>query len=104
MVLTTYPEAIYGAKPVGRRVAGSVPAGIGFDVGELLVTDESPTLNLKDWEGRMGVADPQEARRLVRPIPCPTRSRGCTCYQRTQGPRADGLGKTGWSAPGLTES
>ena len=35
--------------------------GIGFDVSEFLVTDESPTLNLKEWKAEWGALDPQEA-------------------------------------------
>ena len=46
MVLT-YAEAITGAKPVGKTVAVIGAGGIGFDVSELLVTDDSPTMNLK---------------------------------------------------------
>ena len=53
MVLT-YAEAIYGVKPVGKRVAVIGAGGIGFDVSELLVTDESPTLNLKEWKAEWG--------------------------------------------------
>ena len=51
--------------------------GIGFDVSEFLVTDESPTLNLKEWKAEWGAADPQEARgALTTPIPAPGRARG----------------------------
>ena len=46
MVLT-YAEAITGAKPVGKSVAVIGAGGIGFDVSEFLVTDYSPTMNLK---------------------------------------------------------
>ena len=96
MVLT-YPEAIYGVKPVGRRVAVIGAGGIGFDVSELLVTDESPTLNLKDWKAEWGVVDPQEARgALVPPIPA-SPAREVYLLQRTKGPQGKRLGKTtGW--------
>ena len=96
MVLT-YPEAIYGAKPVGHRVAVIGAGGIGFDVSELLVTDESPTLNLKEWKAEWGAADPQEARgALVPPIPAPA-AREVYLLQRTKGPQGRKLGKTtGW--------
>ncbi len=57
MVLT-YGEAITGVKPLGKRVAVIGAGGIGFDVSEFLVTDSSPTLNLKDWKIRVGGGRP----------------------------------------------
>ena len=70
MVLS-YAEAIMG-KPVGKTVAVVGAGGVGFDVSEFLVTDESPTLNLKEWKAEWGAADPQEARgALTTPIPAP---------------------------------
>ena len=38
----------------------SSPGGIGFDVSELLATDESPTLNLKDWRAEWGAPAPHD--------------------------------------------
>src|SRR6478609_1613915 len=95
MVLS-YAEAIMG-KPVGKTVAVVGAGGIGFDVSEFLVTDESPTLNLKEWKSEWGVADPQEARgALTTPIPAPA-AREVYLLQRTKGPQGRGLGKTsGW--------
>jgi 2,4-dienoyl-CoA reductase (NADPH2) len=96
MVLT-YAEAITGAKPVGKSVAVIGAGGIGFDVSELLVTDESPTLNLKEWKAEWGAADPQEARgALTTPSPAPP-AREVYLLQRSKGPQGRGLGKTsGW--------
>jgi 2,4-dienoyl-CoA reductase (NADPH2) len=96
MVLT-YAEAITGAKPVGKTVAVIGAGGIGFDVSELLVTDESPTLNLKDWKAEWGAADPWEHRgALTTPIPAPP-AREVYLLQRTNGAQGEGLGKTsGW--------
>jgi 2,4-dienoyl-CoA reductase (NADPH2) len=95
MVLS-YPEAILG-RPVGRRVAVIGAGGIGFDVSEFLVTDESPTLNLKEWKAEWGVADPQESRgALIAPIPLPA-VREVYLLQRTKGAQGRTLGKTsGW--------
>ncbi len=95
MVLS-YAEAIMG-KPVGKTVAVVGAGGIGFDVSEFLVTDESPTLNLKEWKAEWGAADPQEARgALTTPIPAPA-AREVYLLQRTKGPQGRGLGKTsGW--------
>nr|WP_225952818.1 NADPH-dependent 2,4-dienoyl-CoA reductase [Mycobacterium sp. OAS707] len=95
MVLT-YAEAITG-KPVGKTVAVVGAGGVGFDVSEFLVTDESPTLNLKEWKAEWGVADPQETRgALTTPLPAPA-AREVYLLQRTKGPQGKRLGKTsGW--------
>jgi len=95
MVLS-YAEAIMG-KPVGKTVAVVGAGGVGFDVSEFLVTDESPTLNLKEWKAEWGVADPQETRgALTTPIPAPP-AREVYLLQRTKGPQGKRLGKTsGW--------
>ena len=99
MVLT-YVEAITGAKPVGKTVAVIGAGGIGFDVSELLVTDDSPThepLSLKEWKAEWGVADPWEERgALTTPIPAPP-AREVYLLQRTNGAQGKRLGKTsGW--------
>jgi 2,4-dienoyl-CoA reductase (NADPH2) len=96
MVLT-YAEAITGIKPVGRTVAIVGAGGVGFDVGELLVTESSPTLNIKEWKAEWGAADPQDARgALTAAIPAPP-AREVYLLQRTKGPQGRGLGKTsGW--------
>jgi len=96
MVLT-YAEAITGAKPVGRTVAVVGAGGIGFDVSELLVTDSSPTLLLKEWKAEWGAADPQQARgALTAPLPAPP-AREVYLLQRSKGPQGKRLGKTsGW--------
>ncbi|SON61222.1 2,4-dienoyl-CoA reductase [NADPH] [Mycobacterium simulans] len=96
MVLT-YAEAITGVKPVGKAVAVVGAGGIGFDVSELLVTEHSPTLNLKEWKAEWGAVDPQEARgALTTPLPAPA-AREVYLLQRTKGPQGKRLGKTsGW--------
>ncbi|CAN5122438.1 NADPH-dependent 2,4-dienoyl-CoA reductase [soil metagenome] len=99
MVLS-YPEAIYGTKPIGRRVAVIGAGGIGFDVSELLVTDQSPTLNLKEWKAEWGALDSHEAPQargaLTTPIPAPA-VREVYLLQRGKGAQGKGLGKTtGW--------
>jgi 2,4-dienoyl-CoA reductase (NADPH2) len=99
MVLT-YAQAITGAKPVGKTVAVIGAGGIGFDVSELLVTDDSPThepLSLKEWKAEWGVAEPWEQRgALTSPIPAPP-AREVYLLQRTNGAQGKRLGKTsGW--------
>ncbi|BDN84153.1 MULTISPECIES: NADPH-dependent 2,4-dienoyl-CoA reductase [Mycobacterium] len=93
----TYTEAITGAKPVGPSVAVVGAGGIGFDVTELLITESSPTLNLKEWKAEWGVVDPQEARgALTTELPTPA-AREVYLLQRTKGPQGKRLGKTsGW--------
>ena len=95
MVLT-YPQVLAGS-PVGKRVAVIGAGGIGFDVSEFLVTEESVTLNLKEWKAEWGVVDPQEARGAVTtPIPAPP-AREVYLLQRSKGPQGRRLGKTtGW--------
>jgi 2,4-dienoyl-CoA reductase (NADPH2) len=95
MVLS-YAEAIMG-KPVGKAVAVVGAGGIGFDVSEFLVTDQSPALNLKEWKAEWGAADPHEARgALTTPIPAQP-ARKVYLLQRTKGPQGRRLGKTsGW--------
>jgi 2,4-dienoyl-CoA reductase (NADPH2) len=96
MVLT-YAEAITGVKPVGKTVAVIGAGGIGFDVSEFLVTDSSPTLNLKEWKAEWGAADPWAERgALSTPIPAPP-AREVYLLQRTNGAQGKRLGKTsGW--------
>ncbi|AQA04066.1 NADPH-dependent 2,4-dienoyl-CoA reductase [Mycobacterium sp. MS1601] len=96
MVLT-YPQAISGVHPVGKRVAVIGAGGIGFDVSELLTTDQSPTLNLKEWKAEWGAGDPQDGRgALVPPLPAPA-LRQVYLLQRSTGAQGRKLGKTtGW--------
>jgi 2,4-dienoyl-CoA reductase (NADPH2) len=102
----TYAEAITGAKPVGKTVAVVGAGGIGFDVSELLLTDQSPTherQGLKAWKAEWGVADPPESFQaqgargaLTTPLPAPP-AREVYLLQRTKGPQGKRLGKTtGW--------
>ncbi|MDR3663328.1 MAG: NADPH-dependent 2,4-dienoyl-CoA reductase [Mycobacterium sp.] len=95
MVLS-YAEAITGA-PIGKRVAVIGAGGIGFDVSEFLVVDESPTLNLKEWKAEWGIADDGDSRGgLTTPIPLPP-AREVFLLQRSKGAQGRGLGKTsGW--------
>lgn len=93
----TYAQAITGAKPVGKSVAVIGAGGIGFDVSELLVTEHSPTLNIKEWKAEWGVVDPQEARgALTAALPAPP-AREVYLLQRSKGSQGRQLGKTtGW--------
>lgn len=96
MVLS-YPEVIKQVKPVGKRVAVVGAGGIGFDVSEFLTTDESPTLNLKEWRAEWGISEEHDSRgSLTKPIPAPAVREVYLC-QRKKGSLGKGLGKTtGW--------
>lgn len=100
----TYAEAITGVGTVGRSVAVIGAGGIGFDVSELLVTDQSPTLDIKEWRAEWGVLapglDPGQAHpargSLTAPLPRPP-AREVYLLQRSKGPQGARLGKTsGW--------
>ena len=99
MVLS-YAEAING-KAVGKSVAVVGAGGIGFDVSEFLTTDQSPTLNIKEWRAEWGAVNPAEAPpeargALTTPMPAPA-SREVYLLQRTKGAQGRNLGKTtGW--------
>jgi 2,4-dienoyl-CoA reductase (NADPH2) len=95
----SYAEVLSGAA-VGDSVAVIGAGGIGFDVSEFLVTDQSPTLNRKEWQAEWGALDPQDAPSvrgsLATPIPQPP-AREVFLLQRTKGAQGRGLGKTsGW--------
>ncbi len=50
-----YTDVLRHDAPVGKTVAVVGAGGIGFDVSEFLVQDESPTLDLKAWQTEWGV-------------------------------------------------
>jgi 2,4-dienoyl-CoA reductase (NADPH2) len=95
----SYIDVLRGKAEVGKRVAIIGAGGIGFDVAEFLVTDDSPTENLEEWLEEWGVGDPSETRGGVRsegPQPeAPVRE--VTLLQRKATKLGKGLGKTtGW--------
>ena len=95
----TYIDVLRGKAPVGDKVAIIGAGGIGFDVAEFLVTDDSPTEDLDAWLAEWGVGDPANVRGGLRsegPQPdAPTRQ--VTLLQRKAQKLGKGLGKTtGW--------
>jgi len=95
----SYIDVLRGKAEVGQRVAIIGAGGIGFDVAEYLVTDESPTEDLDAWLTEWGVGDPAVTRgglRLEGPKPdAPVRE--VTLLQRKAQKLGKGLGKTtGW--------
>ena len=95
----SYIDVLRGKAPVGKRVAIIGAGGIGFDVAEFLVTDDSPTEDLQAWLTEWGVADPQDVRGGVAaagPQPEPP-VREVTLLQRKAQKLGKNLGKTtGW--------
>ena len=94
----SYAEVLRGAE-VGQRVAVIGAGGIGFDICEYLVTEDSPTLDLEAWKAEWGVGDPETMRgglAAAGPQPEPS-ARAVTLLQRKTGKLGKGLGKTtGW--------
>ena len=94
-----YIDVLRHSAPVGDRVAIIGAGGIGFDVAEYLVTDESPTEDLDAWLEEWGVADPEAHRGGIDPKgPQPEApARQVTLLQRKAQKLGKGLGKTtGW--------
>ncbi len=95
----SYIDVLRGKKPVGDRVAIIGAGGIGFDVAEFLVTEDSPTEDLDEWLREWGVGDPAVTRGGLRPEgpqpDAPTRQ--VTLLQRKAQKLGKNLGKTtGW--------
>ncbi len=95
----SYIDVLRGKAPVGDRVAIIGAGGIGFDVAEFLVTDDSPTEDLDEWLREWGVGDPAQTRGGLRPEgpqpDAPTRQ--VTLLQRKAQKLGKNLGKTtGW--------
>ncbi|MGV9859581.1 oxidoreductase [Gordonia sp. NPDC003425] len=96
-MVMTYADAVLGRREIGKRVAVIGAGGIGFDVTEFLTVDESPTLNLKEWEQEWGVSEDLDKPGFVtKPRPLPP-VREVYLVQRKPGGQGKGLGKTtGW--------
>jgi 2,4-dienoyl-CoA reductase (NADPH2) len=95
----SYIDVLRGKAKVGNTVAIIGAGGIGFDVAEFLVTDDSPTENLDEWLQEWGVGDPSDTRGGLRPEgPQPDAPvRQVTLLQRKSEKLGKRLGKTtGW--------
>ncbi|MDP5086967.1 MAG: NADPH-dependent 2,4-dienoyl-CoA reductase [Yoonia sp.] len=95
----SYIDVLRGKAPVGKTVAIIGAGGIGFDVAEFLVTEDSPTENLEVWLEEWGVGDPAQTRGGLRPEgPKPDAAvRQVTLLQRKNEKLGKHLGKTtGW--------
>ncbi len=97
--VVTYIDVLRHGAPIGDKVAVIGAGGIGFDVSEFLVTQDSPTEDLEAWKAEWGVGDPSETRGGLRPDgaqpEAPTRA--VTLLQRKAEKPGRRLGKTtGW--------
>ena len=95
----SYRDLLQGKVVAGDKVAVIGAGGIGFDVAEFLVTEESPTEDLDDWMEEWGVTDPAARRGgLAEAGPQPEKpARQVTLLQRKATKLGKGLGKTtGW--------
>ncbi len=95
----SYMDILRTKKDVGKHVAIVGAGGIGFDVAEFLVTDDSPTEDLDAWLEEWGVTDPSVERGgLVPEGPKPDAPvRSVTLLQRKSEKLGKRLGKTtGW--------
>lgn len=96
-MVMSYAEAVLGHREIGKRVAVIGAGGIGFDITEFLTVDDSPSLNLKEWEQEWGVSEDLDVPGfLTTPRPLPA-TREVFLVQRKRGKQGKTLGKTtGW--------
>jgi len=93
----SYIDVLLHKAPVGERVAVIGAGGIGFDLSEFLVTDDSPTDDLDEWRDEWGVTDPADARGGVKKPDPDAPVRHVTMLQRKAQKLGKNLGKTtGW--------
>ena len=94
----SYLQVLRDKEPVGKRVAIIGAGGIGFDVAEFLVEDESLTTNPEKWLQNWGVdKDYQKNGGLIQPKMQEEPIREIFLLQRKNTKVGAGLGKTtGW--------
>ena len=97
--VVSYVDVLRGRVAPGKRVAVVGAGGVGFDVSEFLVTQESATECLPDWLREWGVTDPSAYRSGLSPEgPRPHEpAREVVMLQRKSEKPGKRLGKTtGW--------
>jgi len=93
----SYVDVLMHKKPVGKSVAIVGAGGIGFDIGEFLTTEESPTLNVESFMDEWGVdMSYEKGGALKKPAP-EASPREIFLLKRSPGKHGKKLGKTtGW--------
>ncbi|MBP6534614.1 MAG: NADPH-dependent 2,4-dienoyl-CoA reductase [Arenimonas sp.] len=93
----SYLDVLRDKKPVGKSVAIIGAGGIGFDVAEFLLHNESSTLDVNRWMQEWGVDPSFESRGGLLPPEPHTPARQIWLLQRSPGKPGARLGKTtGW--------
>lgn len=93
----SYLDVLRDKKPVGKSVAIIGAGGIGFDVAEYLLHNESSTLDVKQWMQEWGVDPSFESKGGLLPPKPHAPDRQIWLLQRSAGKPGARLGKTtGW--------
>lgn len=93
----SYLDVLRDKKPVGKSVAIIGAGGIGFDVAEYLLHNESSTLDAKQWMQEWGVDPSFESKGGLLPPKPHAPDRQIWLLQRSAGKPGARLGKTtGW--------
>ena len=96
-MVMSYLDVLRDHKPVGKRVAVIGAGGIGFDVSEFLVEQESLTTDLDKWLTHWGIDKEFNAPGALKPKQLPDVERQVYLLQRKTSKVGKGLGKTtGW--------
>ena len=92
-----YIDVLRDKKAVGKRVAVIGAGGIGFDVSEYLVENESLTLSPEKWLNHWGIDKDYQNRGSLKPAEVAESDREVYLLQRKTTKVGKGLGKTtGW--------
>ncbi len=96
-MVMSYLDVLKDHKPVGKRVAVIGAGGIGFDVSEYLVEQESLTTDLDKWLTHWGIDKDYQTPGALMPKHPPKVDRQVYLLQRKTSKVGKGLGKTtGW--------
>jgi 2,4-dienoyl-CoA reductase (NADPH2) len=93
----SYLDVLRDKKPVGKSVAIVGAGGIGFDVAEYLLHNQSSTLDINRWMQEWGVDPSFESKGGLIPAKPHAPARQIWLLQRSEGKPGSRLGKTtGW--------
>jgi 2,4-dienoyl-CoA reductase (NADPH2) len=93
----SYLDVLRDKKPVGEKVAVIGAGGIGFDVSEFLVEQQSLTINKEKWLAHWGIDQQYQSPGALTTPEHTNTPRQVTLLQRKKSKVGKGLGKTtGW--------